>query len=66
MTQKVLIKLYGKDIRNFKLNEMVTFVGLLEYSQAQADATPQNFNEAAAKDEEGNSQMTNEEKYVSE
>ena len=32
MTQKVLLKLYDKDIRGFKLNEVVTFVGILEYS----------------------------------
>jgi len=43
ITQKVLLKLYDKDIRAFKLNEMVSFVGILEYTQAQADAQPQVF-----------------------
>ena len=38
ITQKVLLKLYDKDVRSFKLNEMVTCIGVLEYTQSQADA----------------------------
>ena len=34
ITQKVLIKLYDKDIHAFKLNEMVTCIGVLEYTEA--------------------------------
>ena len=34
ITQKVLIKLYDKDIHAFKLNEMVTVIGVLEYTEA--------------------------------
>ena len=35
IAQKVLIKLYDKDVRGgFRLNEMVTFIGVLEYTQA--------------------------------
>ena len=40
MTQKVLLKLYDKDIGAFKLNDMVTCIGVLDYSQAQHDAQP--------------------------
>ena len=36
MAQKVLVKLYDKDVRAFKLNDVVTFVGILEYSNDQA------------------------------
>ena len=43
ITQKVLIKLYDKDIRAFKLNEMVTVIGVLEYTEAQAEAHPQRY-----------------------
>ena len=49
IAQKVLIKLYDKDIRAFKLNEIVTVVGVLEYTENQAQAQPQRF------DQEGDS-----------
>ena len=48
--RKVLLKLYGDDIRDFKLNEFVTFVGILE---------SRNFDDGEV-DAEGNSQMTHE------
>ena len=48
--RKVLLKLYGEDIRAFKLNDFVTFVGILE---------SKNFDDGEV-DAEGNSQMTNE------
>lgn len=41
ITQKVLLKLYDKDIHAFKLNEMVTCIGVLEYNELQAQAEPQ-------------------------
>ena len=58
IAQKVLIKLYDKDIRAFKLNEMVTVIGVLEYTEAQAEAQPQRY------DQEGDSQMTEEENII--
>ena len=36
IAQKVLIKLYDEDTRAFKLNDMVTFIGVLEYSTQQS------------------------------
>ena len=58
ITQKVLIKLYDKDLRAFKLNEMVTVVGVLEYTEEQALAQPRQF------DQEGDSQMSHEEENI--
>jgi len=43
ITQKMLIKLYDKDVRAFKLNDVVTFVGILEYSSEQAATEAQQF-----------------------
>ena len=38
LTQKVLVKLYDKDLDKFRLNEVVTFVGVLEFTEEQARA----------------------------
>ena len=49
-SRKVLLKLYGDDIRAFKLNDLVTFVGILESKSFKDDEV----------DAQGDSQMTTE------